>query len=309
MIAVILVTYNSRSHIGRCLESLKSSGAEIVVVDNASTDGTAEEVRQGFPSVKLVASPRNLGFAAAANLGARQTRGDALLFLNPDTVCLGELRHLEEALNNSQKAVAATARLVDAQGRPQIGFNVRRLPTPLALIFEILLLNRLFPSNRVNRSYRCLDFDPERPAEVEQPAGACLMVRRSSFDGCGGFDERFFPLWFEDVDLCQRLRQQGGTIVFCPQLSFEHRGGHSVESLSFSEKQVYWYRNLLYYVGKHFPWGAGVAVRAALLCGIGIRLAADLMGGAGSRATSGAVRGERARAYWNAAKLSLTGWK
>jgi GT2 family glycosyltransferase len=216
---------------------------------------------------------------------------------------------LEEALARSKNVAAVAPRLIDSHGQPQIGFNVRRLPTPLSLIFEILLLNRLFPSNPVNRRYRCLDLDPEQAAEVEQPAGACLLVRRSDFERCGGFDEGFFPLWFEDADLCFRLRQQGGAILYYPQVSFEHQGGHSVESLTFSEKQIYWYRNLLYYVYKHFPTGAGLAVRGALFWGVGFRMVADVLGLDRYRSRSDTARGERLRAYWNAAKLSLMDWR
>jgi len=278
MISVIIVTYNSRDHIGHCLESLKNSGQEIVLVDNASADGTSDWVRHAFSTVKLIAAPKNLGFAAAANLGARHSSGTALLFLNPDVVCHGSLASLEQVLINFPDVVALAPKLVDSEGRTQIGFNIRRLPTPAALIFEILLLNRLFPRNTVNRNYRCLDLNHDLPAEVEQPAGACLLVRRESFEGCGGFDEGFFPLWFEDVDLCLRLRRQGGKILFWPEICFQHAGGHSVESLTFSERQVYWYRNLLYYVQKHFPWKTGVMIRVALLCGAGLRVVAELPG-------------------------------
>ena len=309
MISVIIVTYNSERHIARCLESLRNAEAEVVVVDNASTDGTPAQVRQGFPWVQLLAPARNLGFAAGANLGARHSRGSALLFLNPDTVCQGALQPLEQVLESTPEVVAVAPRLVDAAGRPQIGFTVRRLPTAASLIFEILLLNRVFPNNPVNRRYRCLDLNLDQPTEVEQPAGACLLVRRSSFERCGGFDENFFPLWFEDVDLCQRLRQQGGKILFWPKLSFGHAGGHSVESLTFCEKQIYWYRNLLYYVQKYFPWRTGVAIRAALVCGIGLRIAAELLGAVAKPRTPADVRGERVRTYWKAAKLPFLGWR
>ena len=309
MISVVIVTYNSRDHIGRCLESLQASGAETVVVDNASQDGTADLVRQAFPAVKLIAASRNLGFAAAANLGARNSSGTALLFLNPDVVCRGTLETLEGALHSSQEIVAVAPRLVDSEGRTQIGFNLRRLPSPAALIFEILLLNRLFPHNPVNRNYRCLDFDYERAGEVEQPAGACLLVRRNSFESCGSFDERFFPLWFEDVDLCLRLRRQGGKILFWPLVTFRHAGGHSLESLTFSEKQVYWYRNLLYYVQKRFSWKTGIAIRAVLLCGVGLRIVAELPGLLGISRTGTPDRGERMCAYLKAAKLSFSGWR
>ncbi len=198
---------------------------------------------------------------------------------------------------------AAAPRLVSPDGRTQAGFTVRRLPTAASLLFEILLLNRLFPGNSVNHRYRCLDLDLERPQEVEQPAGACLVVRRDCFEACGGFDEAFSPLWFKDVDLCKRLRDRGGAILFLPHVRVEHSGGHSLDSITFCEKQIYWYRNMLYYVQKHFSWRTGVVLRGALPAGMGLRAMAELLG---SRAASpNEPRRERLRAYWKAAKLSV----
>jgi len=307
MISVVIVTYNSRAHVARCLDSLQGLCTEIVVVDNASSDGTAELIRDRYPAVKLMRSAANLGFAAAANLGARQSAGNALLFLNPDTVCLDALRPLEEALASSERIAAVAPRLVDRDGRTQVGFTVRRLPSASFLAFEILLLNRLFPGNAINRKYRCLDLDVERPSEVEQPAGACFLVRRSWFDACGGFDEAFFPLWFEDVDLCKRLRDQGGTILFLPQVRVQHHGAHSLESVPFSEKQIYWYRNMLYYVQQHFSWTTGCVLRGALVLGMGLRIAAELMGIRAYR--SAPRRRERLQAYWSAARLAAGGLK
>lgn len=308
MISVVIVTYNSREHVGRCLESLQRHATEIVVVDNASADGTPEVVG-AFPAVKLIVAPRNLGFAAGANLGARSSGGDALLFVNPDVECLAPLSELQDVLDGSPGVTALAPRLVDADGRPQVGFNVRRLPTAAALIFEILTLNRFFPRNPVNRNYRCLGFNYARAAEIEQPAAACLLVRRSSFEQCGGFDERFFPLWFEDVDLCLRLRQGGGRILYWPHVAFRHAGAHSLESITFSERQVYWYRNLLYYVRKHFSRGAGVAIRASLLLGVALRALAESPHLVGGGATRTPAPRERVWAYVRAAKLSLLSWK
>ncbi|MBI2818907.1 MAG: glycosyltransferase family 2 protein [Acidobacteria bacterium] len=307
MISVLIVTYNSERCIGACLESLRKNaeGTEIVVVDNGSKDRTVEAVRR-FPYVKLIASPSNLGFAAGVNRAARESAGDALLILNPDTICHTPIQPLEEALRGSKNIEAVAPRLVDAKGEFQRGFAIRRLPTRAALIFEILLLNRLFPNNPVNRRYRCLDFNPDQVSEVEQPAGACLLVRRSSFEDCGGMDERFFPLWFEDVDLCRRLRQPGGRILYEPGVCVEHTGGHSLEAVTFSEKQVYWYRNLLYYEQKHYGRGTGALIRGALLVGIGLRVVAELIAAVLNRKTPAGVRGERLRAYGRAALVSIS---
>jgi GT2 family glycosyltransferase len=309
MISVLIVTHNSAKWIGRCLESLSKYDGEnvreIIVVDNASTDGTANEVRR-FPKVTLTASPRNLGFAGGMNLAASMTTGSALLVLNPDALVRGSLALLEDVIDRSPDVVAVAPRLVDATGAFQRGFAIRCLPTVSALLFEILLLNRLWPGNPVNRRYRCLDFDPEREADVEQPAGACLLVRRSAFEAVGGFDENFYPLWFEDVDLCSRLLASAGRIRYFPQLRVEHAGGHSLDTVSFSEKQVYWYRNMLYYVRKHYGWGTGVVFRAALLGGVGLRMIAELIAAVLNRTTPPRVRSQRLRAYARAAMLSFS---
>lgn len=305
MLSAVIVTYNSRAHIPRCLDSLEPMVGEIVVVDNASSDGTVELIPTRYPSVKLIASEENLGFGCAANLGARAAVGDVILFLNPDAVCLDPLQPLEDALHGNAEVAAAAGRLVDHDGQTQTGFTVRRLPTPASLLFEILLLNRLFPRNPVNRRSRCLDLDLERAQEVEQPAGACLAVRRDCFEACGGFDESFYPLWFEDVDLCKRLRDRGKTVLFLPEVRVEHHGGHSLDSITFSQKQIYWYRNLLYYVRKHFPWRTGLAIRVALLVGMGLRMVAETVGASPVPRTPALPLKERLRAYWKAAMLSF----
>ncbi len=306
MISIIIVTYNSARWIGACLESLATSGAEVVVVDNGSRDETPDVVRR-FEGVQFVLPGRNLGFAAGANLGARNSGGENLFFLNPDTICISGISPLEEMLSRRPEVVAAAPRLVDSAGRTQLGFVVRRLPTLPALLFEILLINRIVPSNPVNRRYRCLDLDLDRPGEVEQPAGACLLVRRESFESIGGFDESFYPLWFEDVDLCLRLRRAGGVIWYEPRVVFEHAGGHSLESVTFSEKQVYWYRGMIYYVRKNKGLMAEIVLRLALLVGISLRIAGELAGGLFGRSSPAGRRRARVRAYWQAARISFTG--
>ena len=322
MISVLIVTYNSERWIGECLQSLSQFGSgavrDIIIVDNGSADATVEKVQRftaALPdasaiSLTCIAAGSNLGFAAAVNRAAREAAGDSLLILNPDCICRSALAPLEAVLTRSANLVAVAPRLIDSEGKFQSGFAIRRLPTPAALLFEILLLNRVFPRNPVNRRYRCLEFDPEREAAVEQPAGACLLVRRAAFEACGGMDEGFYPLWFEDVDFCRRLlkvsEKDGGKILYSPTAQVEHSGAHSLEAVTFSEKQVYWYRNMLYYVRKHFGWGTGAMVRAALLAGAGLRIFAELIAACLNRKTPVRVRGQRLRAYWRAAMLSFS---
>jgi hypothetical protein len=271
--SVVIVTFNSALYIEACLKSLEGSGWERIVVDNASADATLERARR-FRSVAVLANRENRGFAAAANQGARAAQGNWLLFLNPDvTSAPGVPDRLRQAAEEAG-AAAAGARLLNLDGSLQIGFAVRRLPTLATALSEVLLLNRLFPRNPWNRRYRCLDLNYEESVEIEQPPGACLLVRRSAWEALGGFDESFFPLWFEDVDFCGRLRRQGLRIVYEPRAHFTHVGGHSLAGLETTSRQLYWYRNLLHYFRKHHGGVAAGVLRAAIVVGMLMRLVA-----------------------------------
>jgi hypothetical protein len=168
--------------------------------------------------------------------------------------------------------------LLEADDKPQRGFAFRKLPTLASLLCETLLINQLWPANPVNRHYRCLDADYSHQQEVEQPAGACLAIRREVWDGIGGFDERFYPVWFEDVDLCKRIRDRGMKIVYCPTARFRHSGAHSVGRLSFQQKQRFWYCNMLAYAEKHFAPAQPFLLRMGILAGMVLRSGAALLG-------------------------------
>jgi len=247
---IVVVTHESAGEIGACLDAAAAAtGAEIVVVDNASTDQTCSEVtRRG---VRLIANRENRGFAAAVNQGIRSLDKPLVLLLNPDA----RLETGLEALCNrcrDEGAAGACGKLVDAAGKPQAGFAIRSLPSPAALICEALLVNRCWPGNPINWHYRCLGFDFSAPAEVEQPAGAFLMVRRKVWEELGGFDEQFYPLWFEDVDYCWRARERGYRMFYTPQAVAKHTGAHSVAKISLENRQLYWYRSLLRFAVKHY---------------------------------------------------------
>lgn len=291
-VAAVIVTYNSAREIGACLRALSGVG-EVVVVDNASSDDTCERAEAAAPHAQLIRNNENLGFAAAVNQGIRATSSPLVLLLNPDAVLRTPLEAMvAECL--SPRAGAACGRLTDASGQPQAGFNVRSLPTPLMLAAEVLLLNRLWPSNPLNRRYRRLDFDPGRSQQVEQPAGAFLMVRRDALDKIGYLDEQFYPIWFEDVDLCLRLRRAGFTIRYTPGCVAEHEGGHSLRAMPLEQKHLAWYGNLLRYAAKHYSAAAFLGLRAAVYAGLFLRWSASVL--------SGDSRAQR-RGYWIATKF------
>jgi len=300
-IGIVIVTYFSGAEIGPCLDAIAGAAADVVVVDNGSRDGTLEEVeRRG---VRVIANRENRGFAAAVNQGVTVLKSAYVLLLNPDAVVQGGLDRLREACD-LPGAAGAGGRLLDSAGRPQTGFMVRALPTPAALILEVLLLNRLWPNNPVNRRYRALGLDYSVRVAVEQPAGAFLMIRRAVWEELGGFDETFRPLWFEDVDFCRRAASRGYSFHYEPESVAYHTGAHSISKIALELRPVYWYSNLIRYAAKHFRPMALRAVCLAVLLGVLPRVV-----------TESAV--ERSlkplAAYWKVARLAsrclVLGWR
>ncbi len=174
---------------------------------------------------------------------------------------------------------------------------MRRLPTPASLVFEILGLNRLFPSNPVNRRYRCLDLDLTRQQDIEQPAGAFLMFRRDAWEQAGGFDEDYYPVWFEDVDFCRRLKAAGQRIRLVPTARACHLGGYSFRGVDAGRRVVWWHRSLLEYARRNFDGGARWVISGAVLAGVVPRLVVGIL--------TGMRGGGRIRSYGKVISLAL----
>jgi N-acetylglucosaminyl-diphospho-decaprenol L-rhamnosyltransferase len=259
------VAYNSAAVIERCLRSCR--GIAATVVENGSGGGTLA-LAAAFDNVVCIANKENRGFAAAVNQAVAGCDEEFILLLNPDVELLGPPGALAEACR-AEGADMAAGKLVGEDGRAQRGFGLRRLPGPLTLAFEVLAINRMFPANSVNKSYRYLERDSDLSGEVEQPAGAFLLFRRELWQRLGGFDERFHPIWFEDVDFCKRAREAGARILYFPSIEARHTGGHSVATMPWECRELVWYVSLLRYASKHFrPFGrrwVGVSVTAGSL--------------------------------------------
>jgi GT2 family glycosyltransferase len=273
-VAIVIVTYNSAAEIGGCLDALASippDEAEIVVVDNASTDTTRSLVCDR--AVCMIANPANAGFAAALNQGVRATTAPLVLSLNPDAHLMRGLDAMAACFDQSSETGtgAVGGMLIGNDNAPQRGFMVRNLPTPAALIFEVLGINRLWPRNPVNWHYRCLRLDLMRVSRVDQPAGAFLMFSRAAWQTIGGLDERFYPVWFEDVDFCARLRSAGFFVYFNPAAVARHAGSHAINPLALENRARYWYGNLLEYASKHYRSGAFRTTCVAVAVGAVVR--------------------------------------
>ena len=274
-LSVVVVSYNSREYLRRCLRSLldHTHGIryEVIVVDNASQDGSAEMVASEFPQVSLIARPTNAGFAAAANQGIRIAAGEAVLLLNPDTIVNDNafapmLRYLRR---NPDIAVLGP-RLIDDDGSLQL--SCRRFPSYGQVLFSrYSVLTRLFPHNPLTARYLMTDWDHGATTDVDWLSGACAMFPRRTLDELGLLDEGYF-MYNEDVDLCQRAHRAGYRVVYFPEASVVHHIGRSSSTLP-ARSVVERHRSMWHYYKKHLRGGwlkdaataAGIAVRCGYL--------------------------------------------
>ena len=228
---VCIVTWRSRDLLRACLRSVvgQSELGAIIVVDNASGDGTVEMVREQFPEAHLVANDRNAGFAAANNQAISVGDSPFVLLLNPDTeVQPGALGAMLEVFATGETPVppvgAVAAQLVLPDGRVQR--SCRSFPEPAAVLYDAVGLARLFPRSQTFGRYRMTYWGHDSRREVDQPMASALAVRRRVLDEVGLFDEDF-PLYFNEVDLCYRVKQAGWKIVFEPEARVTHHFGAS----------------------------------------------------------------------------------
>jgi GT2 family glycosyltransferase len=217
-------------------------------VDNASGDGTAEMVQREFPEARLIANPENRGYAAANNQGIAVARGRNLMLLNPDTeVPSAAVERLEACLAARPRAGAAAPLLVYPDGRPQP--SVRGFPTPLGLLGAVTGLARLAPEGSPLAAYLPRKL-PLAAAPVDQPMTSCLLLRGEALRTAGDFDEAF-PIFFNDVDLCWRLKETGWEIWFVPEARVVHHVGASTRQVRMA---MLWesHRSLHQYYRKHY---------------------------------------------------------
>jgi GT2 family glycosyltransferase len=230
-LSIIIVNYNTCRLLDECLASLQTAvlppkGIEIIVVDNASSDGSQEMVREKYPEVQLLASAENRGFSAANNIGARQANGRTLLFLNSDTKLSPEaLIQPFNYLDAHDNVGAITVRLVYPSGERDPD-NHRGFPTPWNALCHFSGLGRLFPGSPLFNDYfqSYADFDQIHPVPVI--AGSFMMIPRAVFEQLGGWDETYF-FYGEDIDICYRIGQLGYEIIYYPHVEVLHYKGAS----------------------------------------------------------------------------------
>jgi N-acetylglucosaminyl-diphospho-decaprenol L-rhamnosyltransferase len=252
-LSIIIVTYNSAAYIDACLGSLieypPNVDHEIVLVDNASTDGTAAAIRSRWPGVRVIDAGANLGFARANNLGIQQTFGELVLLLNPDTsVPNGAVDTLVSALDARPDAAVAGARLIDADGRAELSFG--RMMSPVNELRQKVLVEG---GQRAGPIAAYVESITRKPQEVDWVSGACLLVRRVDAEAVGLMDERFF-MYAEDVDFCAAIRARGRRVLFWPKAEIIHLRGQSRATASATTERAYRRSQLAFYEKHHPTW-------------------------------------------------------
>ncbi len=230
-ITCVIVSWNVRELVLKCLESVLASaersgiGVETVVVDNASSDGTAEEISERFSSVELIANDENVGLAKAVSQVAGRSQSDYLFLLNPDTWLEdGALDRLVDALDRNPAVGLVGPAIVADDGRTEQ--PCRRFPRWYDFFWESTLLERFWPDSPSVRHYRCADLPADQVQFPDWITGAALIVRRSAIGSEAVFDTRFF-MYSEELDLCRRLRANGWEVLYEPSAVIHHAGGRS----------------------------------------------------------------------------------
>jgi GT2 family glycosyltransferase len=248
-VAIVIVTYNSARDIDRALRSLAdpppATPHEILVVDNASADDTVTRVRASWPGVRLIASPSNLGFAAANNRGIRESSSELVLLLNPDTsVPRGAIDRLVAHLDARPDVAIVGPRIVDGEGRAELSFG--SMIAPLTELRQKVLV--VGNDRGVRPIVSMVDRMTRRTREVDWVSGACLLIRRADLEAAGLLDERFF-LYTEDIDLCASVRRRGRTVLFAADVEIQHLRGRSAGATTAAAYR----RSQLAFYAKHHP--------------------------------------------------------
>ncbi len=243
-LSIIIVSFNARVDLERCLQSLHDTppirSHEIIVVDNASHDGSADAARR-WPGVQVIEADSNLGFSRGNNIGIRASRGEYLLLLNSDTVVpAGAIDALLAILDRHTDVAVVGPRLVDGTGGPELSFG--RMVGPFAELRQ----------KRLARGD--VDALTRREHYPDWVSGACLLVRRAEAEAVGLLDERF-TMYLEDVDFCAAIRARGGKILFTPDVEITHLRGRSGLAAPAATRRAYRQSHIMFYV-KHHPYWA-----------------------------------------------------
>lgn len=272
-ISIIILNYNTRDLLRDCLRSVLTSqmsgGYEVIVVDNRSTDQSAEMVEREFPGVMLIRSPRNGGFSHGNNQGLRLAAGRYVMLLNPDTVLPPDaLPVLVSFMDQTPEAGVCGPRLVRADGTLDLACR-RSFPTPEVSLYRLLGLSKLFPKSPRFARYNLTFLDEHKSAEVDAVVGACMIVRAEAISQAGLLDEQFF-MYGEDLDWAYRIKQLGWKVFYNPAVTVLHYKRESSRQRPV-KTIVEFYRAMLVFHRKHFARKTFFLLNWLIVAGIYLR--------------------------------------
>src|SRR3989344_7507222 len=232
-LSIIIVNYNSLDFISRCIESIKENSLkelkngeyEIIVIDNASRDGS-QEFLKNLDGIIFVPNENNLGFSKANNIGVKKSKGRYVLFLNPDTIIQrNNLSKMDEFMNQNKDVGAATCKVFISESEIDDASH-RGFPTPWNSLMYFSGMSKLFPKSRIFNGYNMGWIDLNKTHEIDALAGAFMIVRRVAGEDVGWWDEDYF-FYGEDLDFCYKLKQKGWKVYYVPTVFILHHKGVS----------------------------------------------------------------------------------
>ncbi len=284
-LSIIIVNYNTKKLIKKALDSIYKYNYkfeyEVIVVDNASSDGSRKMIEDNYNQVILIENEENLGFATASNIGIRRAKGRYILLLNSDTVVYDQtFKKMIAYMENNPGVGAAGCKVILPNGKLDRACK-RSFPTPANALFNILKLDRRFPGNKRFGSYNLSYLDKNKTHEVDSLVGAFMMVRREVLEEVGLLDQDFF-MYGEDLDWCYRIKKAGWKIVYYHEAKIMHvKGGSNKQK---SNKIIFeFYRSMLLFYNKHYKHKYSLLTKNIVYVGIwgmmGISLLINILRG------------------------------
>jgi GT2 family glycosyltransferase len=253
-LSITIVNYNTKDLLRQCIKSIyentKDVTFEIIVVDNASNDGSVEMLKKEFPNVKIIANKENLFFTRAHNQALRISNGRYLMILNSDTIILDStFDKLVKFMDDNPQCGVCGPKLLNPDMSLQRSSD--RLPTFLYALFEVLLLNTIWKNNPVKKHRIYAEWDRNTTKEVDSVGGSCMVVRKEVVERVGLLDQNFLAYW-EEIDWCKRILEAGYKIYYVTEAQIVHYDSASWNRLGKEKKERIFFNSMLYYYKKHF---------------------------------------------------------
>jgi len=272
-LSIIIVSWNCKDYLRRCLESISKfppgCSYDIILIDNASSDGTVEMVQTSFPGIKLIINDSNRGFAAANNVALKHFISQFYLLLNPDTeVYDNSIQSLIDIAKRNTEVWGIGPAIINGDGSPQR--TGVRFPNNWNIFSESLFLDKLFPHSKLFGRHRQLYHNPNIERELDYVKGSCILLHNEAIKKIGFLDEDYF-MYFEETDWCYRVRKAGKCILYSPLATIKHYGGGEFGHFD-KHKIIHYHKSLLLFYHKHYSALRSFTLRNILIIRSLIRL-------------------------------------